>query len=219
MTALLLVPIWKRPEVTRIMLNNLPRTIERFKANGIELIPYFTVSCTDGLALMKEYKYDYIALPNNPIGAKLDMAIRHCPHDFDYLIGLGSDNIILDSGIDIISNGINTGIKCGGFSDIVFIHGNRMKLFHSNVMFGAGRWVNRFLLDAAMRSGELYGDIDKALDGASFRAIKRTGFTDFRYFRGNHVIDIKSDTNINKFDAYPCKEQPLSEKFAKYLTA
>ena len=214
----LMIPLWGRPLVAETAMQNLDRTVAHFAALGIEVHTYCTVSDRAGQELVKKYNTSHIALPNKPIGTKLDAALEQYPYDFDYYLGMGSDNILTEEAIEQIAAEMKAGQLMAGYQDMVFIKGNRMKLYHSTTMFGAGRFVHRTLLDAAMRSGEFYGARDKGLDGASFRAVKRTGYDKFKWLKGFDVIDLKGEENINGFDAYNTKELPVSERYKKYLT-
>jgi len=217
MTVISLITTYMRPLVTEICLRNLARTAERFQSHGITFIPFCTVSDPHNKKLCKDYSIQFIELPNKPIGEKMDKAIQAIPFDYDYLMNLGSDNILTDKAIDKISDSIRQGNLYSCYTDMVFVKGDKMKLYKSAAMFGAGRTIHRTLIDAAMRGGSLYGNKDRGLDTASFRAIKRTGFKDFKYLRGFDVIDIKTRENINSWDAYPVKPQPITDEYRIYI--
>ena len=219
MKILCVIPLWHRPIVTEICLRNLERTRIEFELHGIEFDPFCTVSDAHSEYLCNKYGIDYIKTDNTPIGTKLDIAIDAYPFDWSYYMGIGSDNVLTSEAVDQIAECIKEGVGVAGYRDVVFIKGDKMKLYHSQVLFGAGRVVSRFLIDATFRlNGEFYGAKNRALDGASFRNIKRTGYTAFKYLSGFDVIDIKGgEDNINGWDAYNCKEQALTNRYKKYL--
>jgi len=220
MTVICLIPTYGRPLITEICFNNLKRSVDSFASRGVTLSPAATVSDDENRQLCKLYDIPYYALPNKPIGMKLDAAIEFIreDYDFDYLMSLGSDNIITERGVEMLTDEMQKGALVSGFKDMVFIQGDRMKLYNSTTMFGAGRIINSFVLDYTMkRVGQMYGDKDRGLDGASFRSMKRAGCTGFNYLKGYGIIDIKTSDNINSFEAYNVRTQPISEEYRRYI--
>jgi hypothetical protein len=219
MKVLCVIPLWHRPIVTEVCLRNLERTRVEFAINGIQFTPYCTVSDAHSEHLCNKYNLLFIRTANLPIGSKLDKAIATYPNAWDYYMGIGSDNVLTTEAVDKLSARMKAGVGVAGYQDMLFISGSKMKQYHSRVLFGAGRVVSRALVEDSIKlNGEFYGVKDRALDGASFRNIKRTGYTDFNYISGFDVIDIKGgECNINGYDAYDCREHPISKRYEDYL--
>ena len=220
MTVVCLIPTWGRPRITEKCFSNLERTKERFKEQGINFIPVATISDALNRNLCEQYNIAYYALPNKPIGVKLDSAINliNQEYDYDYLMGLGSDNIITNAAVITLSGKMKEGVLVAGYQDMVFIKGQRMKLYRANTMFGAGRIVNSFVINNTLkRMGCIYGEKDKALDGASFRNFKRAGTINYTYLHGYEIIDIKNGESMHDFEAYAVRAQPITERYGKYL--
>jgi hypothetical protein len=220
MTVICLIPTYGRPIITEICFNNLRRAKDQFIKHSINFVPVATISDDENRRLCQSHNIPYYALPNKPIGMKLDAAIEFIREDFDfdYFMTLGSDNIITEQGVQILADEMHKGALVSGFKDMVFIQGDRMKLYNSTTMFGAGRIINSFVLDYTMkRVGQMYGDKDRGLDGASFRSMKRAGCAGFNYLKGYGIIDIKTSENINSFEAYNVRTQPISDDYRRYI--
>ena len=85
------IPCWKRPEVVRLMLQYIPDW----------LTPVFCVSPEDPhvdelVSSIKLYGHDVVMTPNEPLGLKQNKLISYikCNYEFDYMMHLGSDDII-----------------------------------------------------------------------------------------------------------------------------
>jgi hypothetical protein len=172
------------------------------------LIPYIGVSDEENEALCREFSLNYIWLQNKHLGRKHNDLLEYCLGG-DYIMQLGSDDIILDSGIDILAEMIHNGINMAGFTDLVMIKGDKQKLYKGQVPFGAGRIFKTELVKGRIWTEQKM----RGLDGDSFRGLKRMNRgLEIVPIKGFHIIDIKTESNLNAWEAFPIKETPIDEK-------
>jgi len=95
MKVVILIALWKRPEIVKFTVRELKKTIA---ASSMELIPLFILSPEDPnykelLKIIGDFKY--LEFKNYPLGAKMNDGIRSSLLlDYDYLMNFGSDDVI-----------------------------------------------------------------------------------------------------------------------------
>jgi len=203
----------QRHEIANKCFRGLHRIIEHAKdvLPDIEVDVFVIVSnqTAAALALAHGFKISTI-IPNMPLGKKMNEGLRQAMDlDWDYLIQSGDDNLY---GTDLLvryAYEIGQGTKFFGLSRLYFydLHSNRIKVFGSNQVFGAGRVIARSLLE---NMPKVWPDaINKGLDNASEKAITDFhGFDKVRVKPVNfsqlpYVIDIKTEHNIHSFQDVP----------------
>jgi hypothetical protein len=143
---------------------------------------------------------------NYPLGKKKNYGLKAASeYQFDYLLEIGSDDIITNELLDQYLNyfGYN---EFFGISDIAYIEsesGECRRLISHSTTYGAGRCISREILEKA--KWKLWkDDLNRGLDNDSTRKINNLGykFTKVEPLDQPCLIDVKSQENIWKFNYF-----------------
>ncbi len=142
MKILAFVAVWKRPEITR-------RCFEGIKRLNI---PLFAVVSEDWAEdLCKEFKAKYIRTPNKPLGRKLNKGLEKAlEQDFDYLLTIGSDNLINPELLKVYDYYMKKGTGLIGVDKLYFHKEGEVKhVDYQLQIIGAARMISRKALATA----------------------------------------------------------------------
>ena len=199
------IPCWKRPEVLRLMIQYIPQWLE----------PVFCVSPEDPhvdelVSTIQLYGYDVVSAPNEPLGLKQNKLIKYIVQnkDFDYMMHLGSDDIINPNILSLYLPYMSRGVDFFGIGDVYFwkYGSDKMQLlenYNDKHAIGGARMISRRLLD---QCGDIYPDhVCCGMDNHSREVIKqKSGVDDVLIKAGDPMlVDIKTNTNINPLQMFP----------------
>ncbi len=195
---LIFLAVWKRPEITEICFMG----INRLRKSGLFPIEAFAVISEDSMIpLCEKYDIDYRMYKNEPLGEKKNYGLSVAmDKDFDYLIEIGSDDLIKTELLELYAPyfGHKHLLGC---NDFVCINSEDLECrrIHTNkTPYGAGRAISK---EALSKIGTLWPwKAMQGMDKSSHFTLVRSGFTDTRVGNGPLVIDIKSDVNIWPFN-------------------
>jgi len=195
--------VWRRPEITELCLMG----IERMRSHPAYSIQAFAViSEPEMIPLMNQYDIKWVMHENMPLGKKKNYGLKALNHfDFDYLMEIGSDDLVTDY---LLNQYLEYFGKYDffGISDCLYIESEtgecRRQLTNAST-YGAGRVISRKVLE--MIDWTLWPDnISRGMDNASIRNIKQFGIEFHKVKPGicPGLIDIKSPENIWKFNYF-----------------
>jgi hypothetical protein len=205
MKVLILVPVWQRPEITKIWIEG----VKWFKTQNVTILtilsqedPFFK----ENLSFIKKI-CDFCYFQNKPLGQKINAGIEYAleAFDFDYLMNLGSDDLIHPAIWNLYDSFLNDKIDFFGLDKIYFYEPRTGKLGHSlPYVWGAGRMISRRLLEMIRSKGEfLYkSQFSRGLDCNSMDRIKdmfAIGYKQIETGTFPYVVDIKTEVGINDF--------------------
>lgn len=191
---LILLPIWKREAITKICFDNLKELQKEF---NIEVLCIVSEQWSKVLAF--EYGFKQIYASNECLGTKMNIGVEEAlRYDFDYLMNLGSDDIITKDLFESYEEYFNNDRAIFGGTKVTFIDSQTKEAKETDyqVLIGAGRCIRK---DVVKECNPLYGAIQKGLDLNSLTKMKRYAHTEIDIPYGC-IYDIKSDTNIWSFD-------------------
>jgi hypothetical protein len=195
---LIYLAVWKRPEITEICFQG----IERLRKFGVDCLA--VISEDDMIPLCEKYGIDWVFYKNNPLGEKKNAGLKVAKDlEWDYILEIGSDDILLDEIFELYAN--HMGVEdFFGVKDIAFINSDdgHCRRFTSKVTFGAGRMMSRKVFEAI--NWVLWpNEVHLGLDNSSVAKITNAGFK-YKQVQCNTpvVIDIKSEQNIWKFNYF-----------------
>ena len=142
MKILAFVAVWKRPEITR-------RCFEGIKRLGL---PIFAVVSEDWAEeLCKEFNADYVRTPNEPLGKKFNTGLEGAlKKDFDYLMTIGSDNLINPELLKVYKYHMEQGVGLIGIGQCYWMQDQKVKqVDYFPQIIGAGRMISREALETA----------------------------------------------------------------------
>jgi hypothetical protein len=207
-----LIPVYKRPEVLRLCIENLKiftKKVKTWKLTPVFLLSPEDIYLKENEKLVKEAGYRAIYYPNLPVSNKMNAGIRYVyeHYNFDYLMNFGSDDLIHPEIETLYRDCFANGVKFFGINTLYFYEMATGKTiffdtYNTNGSIGAARMIHRSLLDWFIENDyPLYEPgLDCGLDTSSAMMLKRTlNAFDVILDSGTfpYVVDVKTDTNIN----------------------
>lgn len=204
MKLLFFLAVWKRPEITEICFMGLNRLK---KLAPIEC--FAVISEPEMIPLCEKYGVDWCMTQNFPLGLKKNYGVRQAlKKDFDYLIELGSDDLLKNE----ILNVYKWDAPVLGLDSAVHLDtktGSCRLLSSMSSLFGGGRALSREVLE----SGDVWhNNRSNGLDKNSHFNISRRGFLGKRVRTEKPlIIDLKSETNIWRYNSSVGKKYALND--------
>lgn len=193
-----IVPFYKRHELTKLCFKRLKSQSKRFKFDII-------VAGSEGIEsknISRGLKYIEV---KNVLGLKLNSLLAECKA-YDGVIVLGSDNFISDSIIELYKT-IDTKKPVYYSFDDIFIYSKRLNKLVSDMAYtengqsiAIARLFTKPLLEKM--NYKVWSDNRvKGLDGDSEKRLKSKGIKEIILPLDNHfIIDVKVDSNITSQD-------------------
>lgn len=199
---LIYLAVWKRPKITELCF----RGIDRLKSHpDFDISALAVISEESMIPLCDQYGVKWVMYKNEPLGEKKNFGLKAAQKmDFDYLMEIGSDDLVLNELLDDYKRVIGKS-QFFGISDAAYINSEtgECRRLISRSTYGAGRMISR---DALEKVGFnlWYDHLNRGMDNNSVSALNRKGVPYFRVapmdFPG--VIDVKSQDNIWKFNYF-----------------
>ena len=204
---LLMTAVWKRPELTAMMVRGL-----NFP-DYANVRPFFILSEEDPYFLANHAivkNYDYLVYPNEPLGRKKNVGLRFARQwDWDYLMELGSDDLYTPLVWKYYMKPFAERWPVFGFNQI----------YYYNITDGSAVWMENYALDhegepmpfGALRCirRDLIDGVDElwrdkwfcSMDGCSYQVIKDKGYRAevIDVGRDPVICDIKSGVNLTSW--------------------
>lgn len=211
MRIIILIPVYKRPEVLDICVNNLQWFM---KSVSWEIHPVFVLSPEDeylkeNQKIIRKARFKDIYYQNMPVGKKMNAGIYYvsAKYDYDYLMNFGSDDLIHPRIEQLYQPFFDKKVSFFGINALYFYELSTRKTiyfhtYNANGSIGAGRMIHKSIIDQfTSDSLPIYEPgLDCGLDTSSAMMIKRTlSIYDIIIDPGEfpYIVDIKTDTNIN----------------------
>jgi hypothetical protein len=137
---LVFLAVWKRPEITKICFEGLRRLKNRFNLEAFAVI-----SEKEMIPLCEEYGVKWTFYKNDPLGEKKNHGLNEAMKlDWDYLIEIGSDDLIKDELIELYSKYFGK-YEMFGTKDSVIIdsESKQCRRLSSDTPYGLGRCISR----------------------------------------------------------------------------
>lgn len=221
---LVFTPIYKRHEIVRLWHQGVLR-LKNFWPEKIEVEVFAVCSNKEDEALLKELNVNYCYTENRPLGKKHNNGLKEALKlDFDYLMQLGSDDVILPELLEYYLYWMQRGIPVFGVDKCYFTNLKTVRLFQLlkdkyNHLVGAARMIKREVLEKA--KGQLWpDDFEKGLDFGSQMKMVNLGYAPFRVnIPESMVMDIKSNINIWSYERIKNNSIPADRGVIKKFVA
>lgn len=207
-----LTGVWERHDVARIMYEGLAAFSRAAAGSGWE-IRHVVVGSSDEehRAMAAEHGAEYIDHPNQPLGRKWNAGMRHivAGGDFDYLMLLGSDDVLSPKLIGPYTQAMEQGLTFFGLPDMYALDLGRGKGTYfpgyqppyQTMAIGAGRMHSRQALEQV--SGNFYSPwVNRGLDTSSRARIIWHGATETILPPLKAILDIKTADNLNAYRSF-----------------
>lgn len=203
MKVLIFTAIQGRQHITELFLMG----VERLKMHSGHDVSLFCVVSEDSdIEFLKSRNIDYCVHVNSPLSDKMQFGFQNAiQKDFDYLLTLGSDDLINHDIFPKYYNELmNRGVEFFGLKDICVLDSKTLECTlykylqsKSDVLLGAGRMLSKGLCNKLIGK-TVYNarKKDRGLDMASETEIKKFVKPIFVKTNKPELIDVKSDTNI-----------------------
>jgi len=220
MKILITCAVWKRPEIFQIMTTGLQRMRGLMDSLGIETKVLFILDPTDEANIqhvhaMTETDWNILhtVISNDmPLGERMNRAMLEADGlDWDYMMQIGSDDLITDSGVLALCSYALAGCPFFGFVQIWFVCSvtRQMKQFRTSGTFGAGRMISRGLVEKThcLWDPRQVSGLDNMMQANVYGACEV--HPQIVNTHRAQVFDIKSAVNINAFNKQSRKLYPL----------
>jgi len=146
MKVLVFLAVWKRPEITEICFMG----INRLRKNSrLPIETLAVISEEEMIPLCHNYNIRYTFYKNDPLGEKknhgLDEAMKL---EWDYLLEIGSDDLVKDELLNLYSNYFGK-YEMFGTKDSVIIdsESGKCRRLKSDTPYGLGRCISRAIIE------------------------------------------------------------------------
>jgi hypothetical protein len=164
---------WKRPNITKIFIKNLLK-VESLLSNMYEFINVVVDSEKSNFNVFKNTNFIYLEHNNLPLSNKWNFGLSYCKNlNFDYLLIMGSDDILTSHILKQYKIFINNSIDFMGITDMYIYDLLKKKFYYWNGYTGArlndtiglGRCISKKIIQEL--DYKLWTDgLNKGLDGS-----------------------------------------------------
>jgi hypothetical protein len=195
------IPLWKRPEITKYCFDQLTKVIAESKH---QLDVLCVISEEEYKGICDSYGFAWVWAENDPLGAKINVGIlKALESDPDYIMTLNSDSVIKTELLDTwYEESFNKKEAFFGVDTVTFIDSetNQAKEYtYEMSILGVAKCMRADIVKASFKSlGKLYEpQRNKGLDDTMMEnLIKIKCAPKIIKYKGQIVFDIKSEVNI-----------------------
>lgn len=202
MKLLFFIPVWKRPEITEICFMG----INRLRGAGIHEIEALAIISEDEMKpLCEKYNIHWCFYKNEPLGEKKNFGLKEAlKMDFDYLIEMGSDDILKNEYLTFFP----WDIPVMSLSDFLIMDsttGHCRRISGKILKFGTGRAIRKDVLPEKI----WHDKAKRGLDNTLMFRMAINGVTQ-KWFNSVEPlsIDLKSEVNIWSYRRTQGKRYP-----------
>lgn len=197
----ILIPLWKRPEVTRFCFEGVKRLQRESKH---EIMVSCVLSEPEFIPLCEEFGFNWTFALNLPLGDKINTGIKSTlKYKYDYLMMMNSDDVIEAELIDRYYEPFFERLDpYFGVDKVTYVNWSTKEAREFQYEFtvlGIGKCLRRDVVDLAFKKlGEVYRkDLNKCLDDTMMDNLIKIGFyPKFVKYEGMLAMDFKSEVNI-----------------------
>lgn len=208
------IPLWKRPEITTYCFDKLQQVIAETKH---QLDVLCVISEEEYKEICDSYGFDWVWAENDPLGAKINVGVQKAlEYNPDYIMTLNSDSVIKTELLDTwYEESFNSKEWFFGVDTVTFIESetNQAKEYtYEMSILGVGKCMRADIVRASFkRLGKLYEPKrNRGLDDTMMDNLIRIGCAPkIIKYKGQIVFDIKSEVNIWKWEHFENKGKPV----------
>lgn len=208
------IPLWKRPEVTVFCFGGMQRLIAESKH---EIKVSCVLSEPEFIPLCESYGFNWIFENNDPLGHKINTGIRSTlKFEYDYLMMMNSDDIVkaelLDRYYEPFFESLNPYFGVDKVTYVNWATKEAKEVKYDFSVLGIGKMVHRSIVDKL--NGHVYPyHLNKGLDDHMMdRMISIKVSPTFVQYEGMLAMDFKSEVNIWKWEHFANKGKSVCYK-------
>jgi len=210
----IVIPLWKRPEVTKFCFGELQKMIAESKHEYNVLA---VISEPEYINVCESFGFHWVAADNNPLGAKINKGIRHAlQFKWDYLMMMNSDDVIKTELIDrYYEPFFEKREPFFGISTVTYVNfytNEAVEYDYEYSVLGIGKCIRRDVVERM--NGELYRpELNKCLDDTMMdRLLSIKVYPRMVRYKGMLAMDFKSETNIWPWEKFRDKGRKVCYK-------
>lgn len=203
----ILIPLWKRPEVTRFCFEGV-KTLQAKSKHEIEVS--CVISEPQFIDMCQEFGFNWVFENNIPVGNKMNAGIKSTfKYKYDYLMIMNSDDLIeaelIDKYYEPFFESLNPYFGIDKVTYVNFSTKEAREIKYEFSVLGIGKCVHRKVVN--MFNGHLYVENrNKGLDDSMMdRMISARISPTFVSYEGQLAMDFKSDVNIWPWEKFANK--------------
>lgn len=197
----IVIPLWKRPEVTQYCFDGLLKLIDESKH---EIKVLCVISEPEYIKTCEDYGFNWIAADNKPLGQKINNGVKAAlNYEWDYLMMMNSDDIVKAKLIDeYYQPFFEKKDSFFGIEKVTYVNFHTKEareVKYNYSVLGIGKCIRRDVVELAFKKlGELYrSELNKCLDDTMMdNLIKLKVFPKMVQYDGMLAMDFKSEVNI-----------------------
>jgi hypothetical protein len=203
----IVIPLWQRPEVTKVCFDNLKELIASIKHDVKVLC---VISEPEYMDMCMAYGFEYVAFKNDPLGDKINFGIKWAleRNEWDYLMTMNSDSVVnpklfFDYYDDLFGVHEFFGVSRVTYAD--FKEGDAYDMEYHFSVLGVARCTSRKLVERFFNEvGEFYqGQRNRGLDDSVLYNLRKLNVKPYIIqYEGQLVYDLKSEVNIHSMDKF-----------------
>ena len=209
------MPVFERPKITEMAYRGIQRNIKEFAEHGYSVEVFIAGSEEVHEKLAERYGWNYKYVKNGNLGEKNQGLYKWMKEfEWDFMLQLGSDDIILPGGVDcLVQHMAEYEFAC--FTEIYFFRATTGEgTLHPSYACGAGRYVSRRICNAIEI---LWPFAHIGNDGRSADRIYRQWKIEPYKMKGAFIADIKSDVNVTPFFRHDSDEYLLADIVPEHI--
>jgi hypothetical protein len=196
-----LIPLWKRPEVTRFCFEGMKKLQ---KESQYEIDVSCVLSEPEYIAMCDEFGFNWVFSLNLPLGDKINTGIKSTlKYKYDYLMMMNSDNVVKAELIDKVYQPFFESLNpYFGVDKVTYVNWTTKEAREFQYEFsvlGIGKCLRRDVVELSLkRLGEVYRkELNKCLDDTMIDNMIKIGvYPTFVKYEGQLAMDFKSEVNI-----------------------
>lgn len=207
----IVIPLWKRPEVTKFCFTHLKKMIEELPQYQFKVL--CVISELDYIRVCKSYGFEYYFHDNNPLGAKINEGIKYAlESEWDYLMMMNSDNVIKS---ELIAKYYQAFFEKDelffGIDRVTYVNfgtDDAVDINYGYSVLGIGKCLKREVVEKAFaKLGQLYRpELNRCLDDTMLdNLIKIRVYPRMIRYEGQLAMDFKSEVNIHPWEKFKDK--------------
>jgi hypothetical protein len=219
------IPLWKRPEITRFCFQKLKKLIAETQH---ELGVLCVISETEYIEMCTEFGFTWIYAENNPLGDKINQGLR-VALDFkpDYIMIMNSDSVVKAELLDKwYKPHFENREEFFGVDTVTYLDsvtGEARRMFYDFTILGVAKMIRADIVQRCLKClGEVYRkELNKCLDNTMMDNMMRIESIDHPgkrispkmiKYKGQLVFDVKSEVNIWPWKAFEKKGEKVESE-------
>jgi hypothetical protein len=200
----IVIPLWKRPEVTRFCFEHLQ---EMIKAIPHDVNVLCVISEPEYSKMCDEFGFNHVSFSNENVGAKINFGIKYAMeyYQWDYLMMMNSDSVIKPELFEVYKPLLEAKEKFFGVNRVTFVNfytDEAVDFTYTFSIIGPGKMIHRSVVE--QMGGNCYKHLNRCLDDTLMDNILKVCKVGGKIldYKGQLVYDIKSDVNIHPWEKF-----------------